>query len=184
VEIASHPRKRVKAFRLDEGVIGMLALSARRHGTSENALVEKILTSILTIDPLVEAFGIMVFGREITKGLIEMADAENLEKFALTHGRRSFTLARSLFESNGMTLTYNEFVTGILGNAARWFRVEGEFAKPEVITLFHSCGMKWSLFLNGYLSGAWEIVSRDKLKIEITGEFITITFPKSSVVHG
>ena len=126
----------------------------------------------------------MVFGREIAKGLIQMVDAENLESFAMSHGQRSFSLARTLFESNGMTLTYNEFVTEILGKAARWFRVEGEFAKPEVITLFHSCGMKWSLFLKGYLSGAAEVISKDKLKMEITSECITITFPKPSVVHG
>lgn len=157
----------------------MLAISARRHEVSENLLLERILKSRLFVDPLVDALQVMGIGRRTVMAIIDKVDSDSLERLAFSQGKETFLLARDLFESNGLTLTYFEFVTRILGKEAKWFRVEGEYVKPERVTLFHSCGMKWSCYLRGYVMGAHEVVSQLKLKTHISDESISIMLPSS-----
>lgn len=154
----------------------MLSLSAKRHEVSENLLLEKILRSTLYIDPLLDAFQVVVLGKATLEMFVATMEADSLEKLAFEQGKKDFIMAKQIFESNGMMLTYFEFVIRVLGKEAKWFKVEGQFVKPENLTLLHSCGMKWSLFLKGYVLGAYEAVSRDKLKIEVSEQSVSILF--------
>jgi hypothetical protein len=171
------PKRLIKSFRLRADILQMLRIAARRHGVTENALVESLLESRLRVDPIIEAFDVISLGRNTFMQIIGMANVDGLEMIAFNEGKRSFLMAKQLFESNDMGLNFFQYLTEILEGAG-WFRVEGALVKPELITLYHGCGIRWSSFLKSFLSGAFEVVSREKLKIDITNEFVSIQFPK------
>jgi uncharacterized protein (DUF1015 family) len=101
-----NPKTLVKSFRLRAEVLEMLRIAALRRGVTENALVEKLLTSRLRIDPIVDAFDVISLGREIFMQVIGMSNIDGLEIFAFAGGKKSFSLAKQLFESNDMELTF------------------------------------------------------------------------------
>jgi hypothetical protein len=172
-----NPKTRVKSFRLHEELLETLRIAASRHGVTENTLVETFLTSRLRVDPILLAFDVISVGRETFMQIIGAANIDGLEAFAPTQGKKSFSLAKQLFASNDMQLSFFKYLTEILGERARWFHTEGTLVKPELITLYHPYGTKWSAFLKSFISGAYEVISRDKLKLDITNDFVSIQFP-------
>jgi hypothetical protein len=170
--------KEVRAFRLDRGLLQTLLVSAKRHGISENALAEAILARYLKVDPLREPFDYICVGRETFTLILGMTDANGLEIAGAEQGKRAYSLAKELYESNGTSLGFRRYVVEILGEEAHWFRTEGAFVKPERITLHHRYGNKWSKFLRTYMSSAYEAISRDKLELTATDRYITLRLPE------
>jgi hypothetical protein len=169
--------KEVRAFRLDRSVLDLLRLSARRHGVNENAYVESVLERNLSVDSLLQAFDYISIGKETFTSILGMTNADGLEIIGAERGRKAFTLAKELFESNNIELNFPRYLVETLGTHARWFRAEGTNVKPERITLHHAYGMKWSRFLKAYLASAYETVSRDKLELISTTDFVAVRIP-------
>ena len=65
----------------------------------------------------------------------------------------------------------------VLDKEAHWFEVEGAEDRPERLTLRHECGMKWSLFLKSYLTSAYELVSREKIKLTLNESYVSVELP-------
>lgn len=173
------PRE-VRAFRLDKNVLRMIQMSARRHGVSENALVEGILAKNLRTDPLLHAIDYICVGKETFTSLLESTDANALEMTGAERGKKSFSLSKDLFESNELDLSFPRYILEILGEQARWFRAEGATVRPERMTLQHDYGTKWSGFLKAYLSSAYEVVSRNKLELSATTDYVHIRIPETT----
>lgn len=158
----------------------MLRVSAKLRGITESALVESVLERYLTIDPMVQGFDYIGIGKETFTSMLGMTSTDGLELVGGERGKKAYSLARELFESNDLKLGFPLFVSEILGREAHWFRTEGAFVKPERITLQHSYGSKWSDFLEAYLSSAYEAVSRSKLEMTSAADYVTIRFPEAT----
>jgi hypothetical protein len=170
--------KSVRSFRLDANVIQMLKAGARRRRISDTAFAEGILEQRLKAEPFIEAFDSAVLGKSTLGSILSATDSSSLEIAGFEQGKRNFALARELFESNGVDLSLPSYVDDILGKQARWFGVEGIHARPERISLYHRYGLSWSGFLKSYLSGAFEVISRNRLEASIANDFVSIRFPK------
>jgi len=173
-----NPRKTVvRAFRLDASLLERLQVVSQRHRLSENAFVGSLIDRRLKIDPLIQAFDHVSLGKETFASILGKVAAEDLECIGFSDGKRSYSLAKELLESGDVDVTFRQYVTEILGEQARWFRAETGFARPERMTLQHGYGMRWSMFLKGFLSGAFEAVSHDKAQITATDDFVRFCFP-------
>lgn len=167
----------MKGFRLRQETLEGLQIASRRNGMTENSFVEKVLTRRIRVDSLLQAFESLTIGKETFVSILGMTNVNGMDILASEQGKKSFLLAKQLFESNGIDLTFFRYVTEILGEQAGWFTVEGAQVKPEVLTLYHSCGRKWSRFLKEYLASAFELASHEKLKVELGDEFVTVRIP-------
>jgi hypothetical protein len=172
--------KEVRSFRLEGPTLDMLRGSARRHGITENAIVEGVLKRYLLVDPIMRSFDYIGIGKETFTSVLGMTNVDGLELVGTERGKRAYSLARELFESNDLRLGFPQFVSDILGKEARWFRTEGIFARPERTTLQHSYGNRWSAFLKAYLSSAYEATSHSKLEMASAADYVTIRFPETT----
>lgn len=166
-----------RAYRLDVELIEGLNKAATREGVSENSFVQNLLTRRVKADPLIHAFPSVVISRRTLLSILGSTNPDALEMAGLDLGKRNFTLARELYESVGRELGFSEYLGEILGKEAQWFEVEGAEEKPERLTLRHECGMKWSLFLRSYLSGAFEMVSHEKIEMTLNDLYVSVKLP-------
>ena len=172
-------RKEVRAFRLDTRILQMISMSAKLHGVSENALVEGILARNLRFEPVARTFDYISVGKETFALILGMSNSAGLELVGAERGKPAYSLARELFESNGIELSLQQYTSEILGEGARWFRPEGTLVRPERMTLQHGYGPKWSEFLSAYLSSAFEVVSHGKLDMVSAADYVAFRFPES-----
>ena len=166
-----------RAYRLDAELIEELKKAARREGISENSLVQNLLAQAVKASPLIRAFPFIVISRRTLLPILGSANRDGLEIAGLDLGKRNFALAKELYESVGRELGFSDFLVEILDKEARWFEVEGAESRPERLTLRHECDMKWSLFLKSYLTGAYEVVSREKIKFTLSESYVGIELP-------
>lgn len=171
-----------KTFRLETEILEALKKVARREGVSENALVQSLLLQRVKADPFIRAFPYIILSRRSFAPILGMTNPDGLEIVGLDLGKRNFAFARELYESMGTELTFSNYLTDVLDRQAHWFQIEGANTKPERMTLRHEYGMKWSLFLKSFLMGAYELVSRDKLKIGVTEAYVGLELPKGSPI--
>lgn len=172
-------KSEVKAFRLGVDLLKGIRTAAKREGVSENAFVQNLLSRRVKADPIIRAFPYIVLSRQSFVPIIGTTNPDSLQFVALDLGKRNFAFARELYESGGMELGYSQYLTDILDEQAHWFGTEGVNNWPERITLRHEFGMKWSLFLKSFLTGAYEVVSHDRIKMDITDAYVSVELPKA-----
>jgi hypothetical protein len=170
-------KSEVKAFRLDSELLKGVRTVARREGVSESAFVQNLLSHRVKADPLIRAFPFIVLSRQSFVQIIGMANPDSIEFVALDLGKRNFAFARELFESVGTDLGFSQYLTEVLDGQAHWFGTEGVNSRPERITLRHEFGIKWSLFLESFLTGAYEVVSHNRIKIGVADAYVSIELP-------
>jgi hypothetical protein len=179
MEMATGSHTKIKAFRLETGLILGLERAARRAQISENMFVTKVLTSALMIEPLIPAFNGIELGEETFASIVSTSNPDSLEIDGFVLGKKNFSMVRELLESVGNEITFIQFLVKILGKEGNWFAVEGGATESsEKLTLRHKYGEKWSLFLKSYISGAYEVLPAGKLQIEDKGNILKIRFPK------
>jgi len=165
-----------RSFRLDGDLIQSLGRLAKKYGRTENQLVASWLSWRMGFDPLIPTFDGVVLTTETFVSILDTCDIDALEKLASELGKKHFMMSRTLFEASGKQLTFVKFVSEILSKRACWFRIEGhgvDEASREMI-LQHKFTTKWSAFLKGYLSGAYESASHGRLTVNITGTFVRL----------
>ena len=178
MEMATRSHTKIKAFRLEEHLILELERSARRLHISENLYVTQVLTRALTVDPLIPALGRIALGGETFASLVSTANTDSLEVDGFALGKKNYSLVCDVLESIGCQITFVQLLVKILAEGGGWFTVEGNVAEnSERITLRHKYGENWSYFLKSYISGAYEVVSSTKLRIEVNGGILKIHFP-------
>ncbi len=175
---ASKRTTRTKTFRLDEKLIEKLPSLARKYGQSENQFVSKWLAWRVVIDPLVPTFDGITLAKETFGSILGLVNIDSMDILAWELGKKHFMTSKTLFESIGEQMTFVRYLSEILSDHGGWFRIEGNVGlNSKEITLHHDFKVQWSLFLKNYLSGAYEVVSRDKLAIEIRDSFVRVVFP-------
>ena len=150
---------------------------ARREEVSENSFVQSVLTHRMKADPLIRAFPYVVLGRRTLVQILGTTNPDGLELAAFDLGKRNFALARELYESMGAELGFSQYLSEVLDTQARWFDTEGTESKPERLTLRHECGNKWSFFLSSFLTGAYQVVSHEKVKTVPNEAYVGIELP-------
>jgi len=169
-----------RSFRLDEKLLQKLASLARKYGQTENQLVSSWLSWRIGFDPLIPAFDGVGLTTETFGAILDMCNVDALETLASEMGRKHYKASVALFESSGEHLTFVKFATEILSKRGGWFRIEGDVDETSrELTLHHKFTTKWSVFLKGYICGAYESVSRKHLNVDITDSFIRLKLNQS-----
>ena len=78
-------------------------------------------------------------------------------------------------------LSFVQYIREVLDGQAHWFVTEGASIRPERMTLHHEYGPKWSSFLGSFLTGAYEVVSRGKIKVGTSDAFVSLEITKTAV---
>jgi hypothetical protein len=169
----------VRTFRLGTDLLSGIRIASQREGVSENAFVQGVLSQRVKAEPLIHAFPFIVLGRQSFASILGTTNADGLEIASFDLGKRNFSLAQDLYESVGADLSYVQYIKEVLDGQAHWFVTEGATIKPERMTLHHEYGNKWSLFLKGFLTGAYDVVSRDKIKTRVADTYIGLEIPKA-----
>jgi hypothetical protein len=165
-----------RTIRLDENLDQDLAALARKYRQTVNLLVASFLSWRVGFDPLIPTFDGLILTTETFESIIDTRNADALEIRASELGKKNFLMSRTLFEARGKQLTFVKFVDELLSKRARWFRIEGhdvDEASHELI-LQHKFGTRWSAFLRGYLTGAYESASHGRLVVDISGTFVRL----------
>ena len=166
-----------KTFRFDPRLIEKISEVAKKHGQSPNQFISNTLKWRVSIDPLIPTFDGIMFGRETFKSIIGIVDTDSLEIAGWELGKKHFVISRTLFESRGEELSFVRYISEVLDEHARWFRIEGGVSETsKKMTIHHNFGVKWSMFLKSYLSSAYEVVSGAKLFITTNDTFVKIKF--------
>ena len=175
MESANATRTRIRSYRLDLNLIEQLRKAASKEGISENNFVTGILQRRTRIDPLIPAFKGIILSDEILRAIISTSNADTLELSGFNLGKETFMLARELFRSHEMELTFTELLIDILDDQLRWFNVEGNLTeKSEGVTIRHAYGVKWSVFVKSFLIGAHTVVSKEILEVEAKSGILRI----------
>lgn len=170
-------KTRTKTFRFDITLLEKLDEAAKRARVTENAFVSATLEERLEIDPLIPAFRLIRLSSRVFQSILGTANTDALEAGAADTAQKNFPLIIELFAASGRNLDFREFIVDIMGKSCQWFEVEGnEIRNHRGITLRHSYGLKWSKYIKTYLLTAHSIISKDKIRIEITDQFIRVDF--------
>ncbi len=168
-------RTRTKAYRFDVRMIEALGRGAKRAQMTENAFVSELLTDRLMMDPLFPAFEEIRMSSDTFRTVLSAANADELEVVASKVGQKHAQLVHELYESNDRVLTFQEFITEVLARHSNWFHIEGiKGSTRHSITLRHTFGLKWSVFVRGYILSASSIFSKDRIRIEVADQFVRI----------
>lgn len=173
-------KSEIKSFRLDAGTLKRLRIVARREKVTENAFVQNLLSQRVKADPLIRAFPYIVLSRRSFLPILSAANPDVLEVVGIELGRSNFALIREIYASVGKEIDFVSYLTDVLEKEAQWFEVEGTEAMPERLTLRHEYGTKWSLFLKSFLTGAYEVVSHQKLTIRTDSMYVSLEIPKAT----
>ncbi|MGA2665002.1 MAG: hypothetical protein ABSF83_08670 [Nitrososphaerales archaeon] len=158
--------------------------ATRRTEKSESGFVSDALLDRLTIDPLIPAFQEMSLSSVTFQCILSAADAEALEASGSYAAQKNVPFIRELFRSYGHELSFQEFVTNVLGKHSGWFSIEGD---PRLnggwMTLRHGCDMKWSRFLRAYLLTAHNAFSEENLEVKVGEQFVEINLEQQEGAH-
>ncbi len=109
--------------------------------------------------------------------ILNATNLDSLETGASDVAQKNFRLVHELYDSDGRSLTFREFVTEILANHSHWFYHEGGMvAGNRALMLRHPYGVRWSRFLKSYIVSAYGASSKNKINIEVEDQFIRIDF--------
>jgi hypothetical protein len=171
----------VKAFRLGTELLNGIRIAAERARVSENAFVQGVLSQRVKADPFVNAIPYIILSKQCITSILGVTNADLLQMVGFDLGKKNFSLARDLYESIGADLSFVQYIREVLDGQAHWFVTEGASIRPERMTLHHEYGPKWSSFLGSFLTGAYEVVSRGKIKVGTSDAFVSLEITKTAV---
>jgi hypothetical protein len=166
-----------RTFRFDVGLLKALKRAAERVGVSENEFVASLLEERLLVDPLIPAFHGMKLDSDTIESFLVSANVDVLEAALSEKAQRNFPLILKLYETAEIPLDFWRFIVDILGKYCQWFYVEGrDDVTHKWVMLRHSYGLKWSRCVKTFIVSAYGTSSKDKIKIEISDQWVRIDF--------
>ena len=169
----------IRSFRLDDKLLKKISLLARQHGITENQLVSKWLSSRAAVDSLISPLGGIGVGTETLEAILGTADIDALDLAGWELGEKHFLRARAALSGLGEDLTFQRYLEETLVESG-WFRLTvNNLTKSREFILDHDLSTKWSIFLRGYACGAYRVISKEKLVIDVSESFIRVKFPNS-----
>lgn len=166
-----------RTFRLDDKLLQKISLLAKQHGLTENQLVSKWLSSRAAVDSLISPLGGIGVGNETLEAILGTADIHALDLRGWELGEKHFLRARAALSGLGEDLTFQRYLEETLVEAG-WFRLTVNIlAKSKELILDHDLSIKWSIFVRGYVSGAYRVISKEKLVVDVSESFIRVKLP-------
>jgi len=168
-------KTRTKTFRFHISLVEALGRGAKRAQLTENTFVSEMLKDRLMIDPLFPAFEEIRLSSNTFRTILSATNADELEAVASEIGQNNAQLVHELYESNDRILTSQEFITEVLARHSNWFHIEGSYGSiHHSMTLRHTFGLRWSVFVKSYVLSAHSIFSKEKVEIVIADQFVRI----------
>ena len=170
------PEKTVtRSFRINESAFLALEEEARKHNISLNTLVNQLFLSFANFDRYFEKFGMLKISKVAYRRTLKAVPDEEIVEAAREVAQNS---ARVLLLTRYGTLSLAGVLEYLksLGDYAYWFEYN-EVLSPErrrVVTLTHSLGQKFSLFMVAYSKSLFEQIAMSP-KLTSTEDSITIT---------
>jgi hypothetical protein len=170
------PEKTVtRSFRFSESAFLALEEEARKRNISLNTLVNQLFLSFANFDRYFQKFGMLKISKVAYRRTLKAVPDEEIVEAAkevAQNSARVVLLTRYGTLSLGGVLEYLKS----LAHYAYWFEYS-EVLSPErkrVITLTHSLGEKFSLFMTSYSKSLFEQIVMNP-KLTSTEDSITIT---------
>jgi hypothetical protein len=169
-----------RTLRFKVSTLKRLKKVAEKKGVSDNEFVAIMLEERLFIDPLVPAFHGSILDSSTIDAFLMSGNVDVLEAVLSENAYRNVPLIFKLYETSEMPIDFWRYIVDILGNYCGWFYVEGNDAVAHKwIMLRHSYGLKWSRCLKSHIVGAYGAISKDKIQIEVSDQWIRIDFQPS-----
>lgn len=129
-------------------------------------------------DPLAPMLEGIVLPEQMFRRMIDLCDADELERTGARVAEKDFSTILETYRRDGIPFDFEEIMAEILSGYFRMFRIEGSSSdgRRRVIKLSHKRGPKWSRFLRGYLQSAYSTASKEGADIEISDQFVQISF--------
>jgi hypothetical protein len=169
------PEKTVtRSFRISESAFVALEEEARKRNISLNTLVNQLFLSFADFDRYFQKFGMLKISKAAyRKTLKSVPDTEIVE------------LAREVAQNSGRVVILSRYGSMSLTGVLDWLKSLAEHAYffeynevispggKRVITLTHSLGRKFSIFMEAYTKSLFEQIGTD-LKLTLTENSVTI----------
>ena len=170
------PEKTVtRSFRINESAFLALEEEARKHNISLNTLVNQLFLSFANFDRYFEKFGMLKISKVAYRRTLKAVSDEEIVEAArevAQNSARVVLLTRYGALSLAGVLEYLKN----LADYAYWFEYNEVLSseRKRVVTLTHSLGEKFSLFMVAYSKSLFEQIGMSP-KLTSTEDSITIT---------
>jgi len=170
------PEKTVtRSFRINESAFLALEEEARKHNMSLNTLVNQLFLSFANFDRSFEKFGMLKISKVAYRRTLKAVPDQEITEAAREVAQNS---ARVVLLTRYGTLSLAgvlEYLKG-LADYAYWFEYNEVVSseRKRVVTLTHSLGEKFSLFMVAYSKSLFEQIAMSP-KLTSTEDSITIT---------
>jgi hypothetical protein len=170
------PEKTVtRSFRISESAFLALEEEARKHNISLNTLVNQLLLSFANFDRYFQKFGMLKISKVAYRRTLKAVPDEEIVEAAREVAQNS---ARVVLLTRYGTLSLAGVLEYLksLADYAYWFEYTEVLSseRKRVITLTHSLGEKFSLFMIAYSKSLFEQIVINP-KLASTKDSITIT---------
>lgn len=171
----------LRTIRLKENLDRLLIQDARSKGTNVNSLITLIIEKYAEWDRFTERFGFTSLTNDTLKSILDTTDDEKLATVARELGARVPTDVMAFwFQKTDLSsfLSYVSLVTKFGGFG------EAEIKTNEVdyvISIHHSLGKKWSLYLTNFLVEAAQSALKINPTFEVNVNSIVLKFPRGTV---
>lgn len=172
----------IRSFRLDLNIERALERVANARGISENAFVSDIIAHAVETEPLDRVFDKRIsLSKDIFRSIVGYMRQDFCEIIGYEAAKKDVPVSFELLKMDHNVFSFFHFVKTVLSDSYAWFEIALDSSKGEML-LIHDCGMKWSLFLKGYMSVACE-------SLDLKGEFavterlikISLAMPQNSL---
>jgi hypothetical protein len=171
-------RTAVRSFRFDVNIERKLAKVAYARGMSENALVSDLIARAIETVPLDHVIERISVSKEIFRSVIAHVPKDLCEIFGQEAAEKEVFICFEILKLDHELHSIFHFVNALLGDSFGWSKIEMDPLKNELL-LIHDYGMKWSLFLKGYLSTMGKILHLTS-EFEVKERLVKINFKATS----
>jgi len=170
------PKPVTHSVRVERRLYEQLSKETAAKSVSFNSLVNQVLTKYIAFDRYVPDLQFIVIHKDlIVKGLETQSDDQ-----VLSSGRGAGsafardTILRMGLPLNKESLLY--FIDPVLSQYKNFADCQRyPRGGKEVFYLSHDLGAKWSLYLKGYISGAFKDILNKEIEIDDTKDGISFT---------
>jgi predicted DNA-binding ribbon-helix-helix protein len=174
----------VRSFRFDANFYRLLVEGARRKHVPVTRFIVDLLTARLKLDPLTSLFRAIVLDENLFRAVIKWVPTEEIKSMGAESAKGNVPVVLELLKAVGVKPSFVEFIRDVLAEC-NWLEFREEPTKEvRRFVLHHDYGPEWSVFLEAYLSAAYEMFnksSRDqgKPRIVATDKLVRVELPGS-----
>ncbi len=161
------------SIRMDREVYDVLHKEATTKSASFNNLVNQILKKYAEFDRFIPDFKFMLFHKGLIVNGMQTLPDDNLQSLGEEEGA---LFAKDALLTMGLPLNKDSleyFIHTVVAQYTNFFDCQiSDSGDGETFYLRHDLGPKWSIFLTGFISGAFKSVLKQKVEIERSNDAI------------